>query len=78
MAIFLAGKRPVRFTPNLPMAIIQQLAKVSRPNSREAGGLEDMKTDHLKLHQLEEFRVIVPEERLLPRPLRLLANASRS
>ena len=79
MAFLVNGKRlEKRSTPNLPMVIIQQLATVSRPNNRETGGLEDMRTDHLKLHQLEELSEIDPTERLLPRPLRSLANASRS
>ena len=78
MAFLVSGKRlEKRSTPNLPMVTIQQLATVSRPNNRETGGLEDTRTDHLKLHQLEELSVIDPMERLLLRALRSLANASR-
>jgi len=65
------GKRLVqRLVLSLPMVTTQQRATESPPINRETGGLEDMRTEPPRQLQQEEFREMVPRERLLPHPLR--------
>ena len=75
----LIGKRLEQLlTTSLPMVTTQRLAKVIPLIIRETGGLEAMKVDPIKWHQLGGLKGMVPKELLLPHPLRSRANTSPS